>query len=94
MSATVTISGGAVSPSSVTIARGGTVTFVNNDTVSHQIDSNPHPVHTDCPEINQVGFLAAGQSKTTGALNTARSCGFHDHLNATLAAMQGTIMIQ
>ena len=36
--------------------------FVNNDSRSHEMFSDPHPEHTDCPEINQVGFLSPGQS--------------------------------
>jgi hypothetical protein len=58
------------------------------------MSSNPHPSHTDCPEINQVGFLSAGQSRQTGNLNTARTCGFHDHNQPTNASLQGTIVIQ
>ena len=46
---------------------------------SHEMFSDPHPEHTDCPEINQVGFLSPGQSRQTGNLNTVRTCGFHDH---------------
>jgi len=56
--------------------------------------SNPHPEHTDCPEINQVGHLDPGQSRQTGNLNVARTCGFHDHMNAENRALQGTITIQ
>jgi hypothetical protein len=37
------------------------------------MSSDPHPFHTDCPEINEVGFLTAGQSKRTGNLNTVAS---------------------
>lgn len=58
------------------------------------MSSDPHPTHTDCPEINQVGFLTAGQTKQTGNLTTARTCGFHDHNRPTDASLQGTITIQ
>ena len=56
--------------------------------------SNPHPAHTDCTEINTVGFLQAGQSGTTQNLNTVRTCGFHDHNQDTNTSLQGTIRIQ
>jgi plastocyanin len=93
--ATITIgSNGSVSPSSVTIAPGGRVTFVNNHTQAHDMSSDPHPEHTQCPEINQVGFLTAGQSRTTGNLNTVRTCGFHDHNQPDTAGLKGTIIIQ
>jgi len=92
--ATITIANNAVSPRSITVARGSQVTFVNNDSRTHQMFSNPHPEHTDCPEINDVGFLNPGQSRQSGNLNTARRCGFHDHGNPDNAALKGTITIQ
>lgn len=92
--ASITISGGSVSPKTVTVTRGSQVQFVNNDNRSHQMSSNPHPDHTDCPELNQVGFLDAGQSRQTGNLNTARTCGFHDHDLPNTAALQGSIVVQ
>ena len=67
---TITISNNAVSPKNITVTQGAQVTFTNNDTVNHEMDSNPHPEHTDCPEINAVGFITPGQSKQTANLNT------------------------
>jgi plastocyanin len=78
----------------VTIGVGGTVTFRNQDSVAHQIASNPHPTHTDCPPINNVGALSPGQSRPTGALTVARTCGYHDHDQPGNAGMQGSIVIQ
>ncbi len=91
---TITITSSGVSPRSVTVSAGSRVTFVNNDSRVHDMSSDPHPVHTDCPEINQVGFLSAGQSGQTGNLNTARTCGYHDHNQSTNTSLQGTIVIQ
>ena len=93
--ATITIgTDGRVSPSSVTIAPGGRVTMINNDSRSHDMASDPHPEHTQCPEINQIGFLTPGQSRTSGNFNTARSCGFHDHNLPDNTGLQGRIVIQ
>ena len=93
--ATITIGAdGVVSPSAVTITRGGRVTFVNNHNRAHDMSSDPHPEHTDCPELNQVGFLSAGQSRTSGNLNTARTCGFHDHNEPSNNSLKGRITIQ
>ena len=78
----------------MTVAAGGRVTFVNNGTRVHDMSSNPHPVHTDCPEINQAGFLQPGQSRQTGNLNTVRTCGYHDHNRDSDTSLQGTITIQ
>jgi len=84
----------AVCPQALTVPRGAQVTFINNDTRAHEMNSDPHPEHTDCPEVNQVGHLEAGQSRTSGNLNIARACGYHDHINSSTRSMQGTITIQ
>jgi plastocyanin len=91
---TITITATGVSPKALTVPRGTQVTFTNNNTVSHEMNSDPHPNHTDCPEINSVGFLSPGQSKMTGNLNTARTCGYHDHNRNADTSLQGTITIQ
>jgi plastocyanin len=93
--ATITIgTDGRVSPASVTIAPGGRVTIINNHNQAHDMSSDPHPEHTQCPEINQIGFLTAGQSRTSGNFNTARTCGFHDHNLPDNTGLQGRIIIQ
>jgi hypothetical protein len=79
----------------VTIVRGGRVTMINNHTQDHDMSSDPHPEHTQCPEINQIGFLqSAGQQRTSGNFNTARTCGFHDHIRENDTGLQGRIIIQ
>jgi plastocyanin len=93
-SSVITISNNAVTPQSLTVSRGSRVTFINNDGRSHDMESDPHPTHTDCPELNEVGVLARGQSHQSGVLNTVRSCGYHDHEQAEVRALQGTITIQ
>jgi hypothetical protein len=92
--ATITIANGRVTPSDVTISVGQSVTFVNNDGSVHNVSSDPHPVHTDCPQINAVGNLGNGQTRLTNALPTARSCGFHDHDDPDNGALKGRINIQ
>ena len=92
--ATITIANGAISPKSVSISTGQSVTFVNNDTGSHDITSNPHPSHTQCPAINAVATLSPGQSRLTNALSTATTCGFHDHNDPDNTSLQGFITIQ
>ena len=93
VAATITITATGVSPQSVTVAAGSRVTFVNNNTRAHDMSSDPHPAHTDCPEIT-VGFLQPNQSSTTQNLNRVRTCGFHDHNQDTNTSLQGTIRIQ
>ena len=95
VAATVTIGGnGAVSPSQVTVAVGQSVTFVNSDSRSHDMESNPHPAHTDCPSIANVGLLQPGQSKTTFGFANGGTCGYHDHNDSTNTGLQGRIVVQ
>ena len=58
---TITIANNAVSPTTITVVQGTQVTFVNNDSRPHDMQSDPHPEHTDCPELASVGFLNPGQ---------------------------------
>lgn len=93
--ATITIgANGAVSPSQVTIAVGQSVTFVNSSTSVHDMESDPHPDHTNCPSINNINILSPGQTKLTFGFAGTGSCGFHDHNNPDTAALKGTIVIQ
>ena len=91
---TITITANGVSPQRITVPLNSRVTFVNNDNRSHEMHSDPHPAHGDCPQIDEVGFLAAGQSKQTGAFTVARTCSFHDHNQPGVATLRGEIIVQ
>jgi len=91
----ITISAaGIASPSELVVAPGARVLFINNHAQRHQMSSDPHPEHTDCPEINQVGLLTQGQTRETGNLVAVRTCRFHDHDNPDNAALRGRIVIR
>ena len=93
--ATIAISSsGAVSPSTVTITVGQSVTFVNNDSRTHDMSSDPHPSHTNCPSIGNVSSLSPGQTKVTFGFASPGSCGYHDHNNPDATSLKGTIVIQ
>lgn len=93
--ATITITGAGVNPAGVTVPVGQTVTFINNDTRSHEMASNPHPQHGSCPSMEAgLGTIGAGQTKVTHAFANAGTCGYHDHLDDTNAAFKGTITVQ
>ena len=93
-STTITIANNTVCPQNITVPRGTQVTFMNQDSVAHEMYSDPHPEHTDCPDLNQVGHLEPGQSHQSGNLNIARVCGFHDHQRPDVAGLKGRITIQ
>ncbi len=92
--ATLVIQNNTICPSALTVTRGTQITIINSDSREHEMTSDPHPEHTDCPEINQIGLLTAGQSRQSGNLNIARKCGLHDHRAAETASLKATITIQ
>ena len=87
-----TIGPSGVTPREMRVPVGARVAFRNQDGRSHQMTSNPHPVHTDCPAIN-VGIVPAGQARTTGALEAERSCGFHDHDRELDQSLWGRVLV-
>jgi plastocyanin len=91
---TITITAAGVNPKNIIVARGSQVTFMNNDTRSHDMQSDPHPEHNDCPELGQVGFLRPGEMRTSGNLNIAQTCGYHDNDREESNALRGTIVVQ
>ena len=92
--ATITIANGAVNPGSVTISVGQSVRFVNSDGRSHDMNSDPHPSHTNCPSMANIGNVAAGQTKDSFGFSAAGSCGFHDHNDPDNNSLKGRITIQ
>jgi hypothetical protein len=76
------------------VARGSQVTIQNQDPRNHNMASDPHPEHTDCPEFASIGFLSTGQSRSSGNLNTARRCGLHDHDDPNNNSLKATVTIQ
>lgn len=85
----VTISSAGFSPKSITIKVDDTVTWTNEDSADHTVNSSPHPVHTDYPPLN-LGVIKPGESKSL-AFPKAGTYKYHDHLNTSLF---GTITVQ
>jgi plastocyanin len=93
--ATVTITANGVSPQSVSISVGQSVTFVNNDSRAHDMASNPHPTHGSCPSIEGgVGLVGPGQTKISHGFAGAGNCGYHDHNDPTNGSLSGGITIR
>jgi plastocyanin len=90
----VTITSAGVSTSSLIISPGTRVRFVNNDTVPHEMTSDPHPSHVACPALNVVGLLLAGQSRESSALTTIQTCGYHDHRDPDDPRWSGTVQVR
>jgi hypothetical protein len=86
--------GGVVSPKEITVPLGSPVLFINNDSRRHDMASDEHPDHRDCPDINTVGVLLAGQNRETSNLVDARTCGYHDHENPDVNSLKGRIVVR
>lgn len=91
---TVTITASGASPRNLVVPLGSQITFINNDSVAHEMYSNPHPEHTDCPEFDSVGRLTPGAIRQTKNLTTTQVCGFHDHINPFVTSLTGSIRVQ
>lgn len=76
---TITMSESGFSPSTVTIAAGTTVTFINNGQAAHWPASDVHPTHNILPSFDSKRGLATGDSYsyTFDEVGTWRC---HDHL--------------
>ena len=90
----ITITASGVSPKNVIVPVGSQVTFTNNDSRTHDMQSDPHPEHDDCPELAQVGFLRVGESRTSGNLNFAQTCTYHDNMREESNSLRGSIVVQ
>jgi plastocyanin len=92
--ATITVTVTGVVPREVRIKAWNHVRFVNNDSVPHQIVSDPVTDHSQCPSINGVGYLPSGSSGETRTLISTIACGFHDHLNQHDDSFKGRIIVE
>lgn len=90
---TFTIADATVTPPTLVIQAGDRVVFVNADDVDHDMSSDEHPTHLDCPAVNQAGFLRPGESRESGNFVRAETCTFHDHLNPGRSSMRGMIVV-
>jgi plastocyanin len=93
-SSTITIAATGFSPQELTVPVGARVTFVNSDRISHDVSSGLDHNSRDCPEIDAVGFLVAGQSRETSTFEQAKTCRFHEHDHIGVAAYQGRIVVR
>lgn len=86
----VTISSSGFIPQTITIKAGESVTWVNGDNSSHQVNSAVHPTHQVYLPLNTVGQVRAGESKSL-MFPDQGSFKYHDHLNPSLT---GTVVVE
>jgi hypothetical protein len=92
--ATIAVTANGFDVHDVRIFQGSRLTFTNNDAAPHEILSDPFHVHTDCPEINRVGFIVPGQSRQTDPFGVVRACGFHDHTHEGDLVFHGVVYVE
>ncbi|MDE1919562.1 MAG: hypothetical protein KGH56_02565 [Patescibacteria group bacterium] len=101
MSASVTYGPNGFSPATVTIAKGGTVTFTNQGGDEMWVASNPHPTHEGysgttksqhCPDTAGVAFdqCSVGPAYSFTFQKTG-SWGYHNHGNP---GDRGTVVVE
>lgn len=76
-------------PANVSVKVGDRVVFRNNATSTVQVNSEPHPTHTEFPELNLNG-IAAGQNKSV-VFSKPGVYKYHNHLEA---GQKGTIVVE
>lgn len=85
----VTISSSGFSPKDITIKAGESVTWMNNDSAVHTVNSAVHPTHQLYPPLN-LGNIQAG-GKVSLAFPGAGTYKYHDHLNPSST---GSVTVQ
>lgn len=85
----ITYQNGAFTPTSVTIAAGDTVKFVNAHRAAILIAPNPHPIHSSFPKLYS-DRIEPGDSFTFTFTEKAE-VHFHNHYNPSV---EGTIIVE
>jgi hypothetical protein len=95
--ATFIITPNGIFPKKIVVDEGTRVKFINRDTVFREMSSDEHPLHDDCPPINDASPVLVGQEKLTGnmILDPGRhACGVHDHNDPTNDLMKAKIIVR
>jgi plastocyanin len=88
----IAIREGDFDPVYVVVRPGGEVTFINRDSVSHQIASDPHPSHGRFPALNSP-VLAPGATFRVTMPSSESGLGYHDGLKVEASGFRGTIAV-
>jgi plastocyanin len=85
----VTINTSGFSPNTITIKVGETVRWVNSNSVTENVSSDPHPTHTLYTPLN-LGNIEAG-SQISLTFDKAGTYTYHNHLRPSL---KGTVVVE
>lgn len=87
---TVKLTSAGLSPVSLSIRRGDTVTLLNDTDIPFWPASDPHPTHALCPGFDALRGLGNGESYSLTFTNI-QICSYHNHLDP---ATRGTITVR
>ena len=77
VAATITYSNNGFSPTEISVEANQTIKIVNQSSAILDFSSDPHPTHTNNPELN-VGDVSPGESATFTISKTG-NWGYHNH---------------
>lgn len=90
---TIKLTSSGLSPASLSIHPGDTVTLLNTTDTLFWPASDPHPTHTNCPGFDAMRGLGNGESYSL-TFTKIQTCGYHNHLDPANATMRGTITVR
>lgn len=85
----VMVASNGFSTKEITIKAGESVTWENQDSVDHTVNSAVHPTHLVYPPLN-LGVIKPGEQKSL-AFPAVGTYKYHDHLNPSLT---GSVTVQ
>lgn len=85
----ITLNADGFSPASITIKAGTTVVWTNMSGTTGDVNSDPHPIHTNYPPLNLGTF--ANNTSVSLTFDKVGTYGYHNHLNP---GQRGTIIVQ
>lgn len=88
--AQVTINSTGFLPQTLLIKKGTQVTWINTDKKSHQVVSDPHPVHSQLPALNETKPITSNSSYSY-IFSTSGTFTYHDEQNPL--KFKGTVVV-
>lgn len=82
---TVTLTDSGFSPTSITVVRGQSITFVNNSSGKMWVASNPFPSSSEYPDFNEKTGIANGDSWTF-TFGQSGTWFYHNHYSPATGA--------
>ena len=89
----VDIAPAGVNPQVLHLDSPATVTFTNTDGIDHRLEAAPELAYGDCPEMNGLGTLQPGQSRSVTLTEHGFICAYHDAARPNDMPFQGIVVL-